>query len=49
MTRPASYFGTHYAQASQFIYQGINQIENGQDAKNVLPVIAQQLDRILVK
>jgi trehalose/maltose transport system substrate-binding protein len=49
VTRPASYFGTHYAQASQYIYQGINSIENGQDAKNVLPGIAQQLNRILVK
>ena len=29
-----------YQQGSQIIYQGINQILNGQDAKNVLPGIA---------
>ncbi len=47
VTRPARYFGTHYAAASQAIYQGINQIENGQDAKNVLPTIASRLNRLL--
>ncbi|HSP71427.1 MAG TPA: extracellular solute-binding protein, partial [Gaiellaceae bacterium] len=49
VTRPASYFGTHYAQASQIIYQGMNQILNGQDAKNVLPGISQRLERLLKK
>jgi trehalose/maltose transport system substrate-binding protein len=47
VTRPASYFGTHYAQASQIIYQGMNQVLNGQDAKNVLPGISQRLERLL--
>lgn len=47
VTRPAKYLGTKYAQGSQVIYQGINQILNGQDAKNVLPRIEQQLNRLL--
>jgi ABC-type glycerol-3-phosphate transport system substrate-binding protein len=47
VTRPARYLGTHYAQGSQAIYQGINQILNGQDAKSVLPSIAQQLNRLV--
>jgi trehalose/maltose transport system substrate-binding protein len=49
VTRPSRYLGTKYAQGSQIIYQGINQILNGQDAKNVLPGIAQRLQRILPK
>jgi trehalose/maltose transport system substrate-binding protein len=49
VTRPARYLGTHYAQGSQDIYQGINQILNGQDAKNILPRIEQQLNRLLGK
>jgi trehalose/maltose transport system substrate-binding protein len=47
VTRPANSLGTKYNQGSQIIYQGINQILNGQDAKNVLPGIQSQLDRIL--
>jgi len=47
VTRPARYLGTKYQQGSQIIYQGINQILNGQDAKNVLPGIQSQLDRLL--
>jgi trehalose/maltose transport system substrate-binding protein len=47
VTRPAKYLGTKYAQGSQYIYQGINQILNGQDAKNVVPRIDQQLNRLL--
>ena len=47
VTRPARYLGTHYAQGSQAIYQGINQILNGQDANSVLPSIAQQLQRLV--
>jgi trehalose/maltose transport system substrate-binding protein len=47
VTRPSTILGTKYAQGSQAIYQGINQILNGQDAKNVLPRIEQQLDRLL--
>jgi len=49
VTRPAKYLGTHYAQGSQVIYQNINRILNGQDAKNVLPGIESQLNRLLSK
>ena len=47
VSRPSGSFGAKYNQASQIIYQGVNQILNGQDAKNVLPGIAQRLERIL--
>jgi trehalose/maltose transport system substrate-binding protein len=47
VTRPSRYLGTQYAQGSQIIYQGINQILNGQDASNVLPGLAQRLERAL--
>lgn len=49
VTRPAKYLKTKYQQGSQIIYQGINQILNGQDAKTVLPGIQQQLDRLLAR
>ena len=39
--------GAKYAQGSQIIYQGLNQVLNGQDAKNVLPGIEQRLNRLL--
>jgi trehalose/maltose transport system substrate-binding protein len=47
VTRPSRFLKAHYQQGSQVIYQGINQILNGQDAKSVLPGIAAQLQRIL--
>lgn len=46
VTRP-TILGTKYAQGSQIIYQGLNQILNGQDAKNVLPGVEQRLSRLL--
>jgi trehalose/maltose transport system substrate-binding protein len=46
VTRP-TILGTKYAQGSQIIYQGLNQILNGQDAKNVLPGVEQRLNRLL--
>jgi trehalose/maltose transport system substrate-binding protein len=46
VTRPTQ-LGAKYQQGSQAIYQGVNQILNGQDAKNVLPRIEQQLNRLL--
>jgi trehalose/maltose transport system substrate-binding protein len=49
VTRPAKYLGTHYAQGSQIIYQGVNQILNGADAKNVLPSIESRLSRLVQK
>ncbi len=48
VTRPTQ-LGAKYQQGSQAIYQGINQILNGQDAKNILPRIEQQLNRLLGK
>jgi trehalose/maltose transport system substrate-binding protein len=47
VTRPSNSLKTKYNQGSQIIYQGINQILNGQDAKNVLPGIQSRLDRLL--
>jgi trehalose/maltose transport system substrate-binding protein len=49
VTRPAKYLGTRYAQGSQVIYQGINQILNGADAKNVLPGVESRLSRLVRK
>jgi trehalose/maltose transport system substrate-binding protein len=46
VTRPTQ-LGARYQQGSQAIYQGVNQILNGQDAKNILPRIEQQLNRLL--
>ena len=47
VTRPSRFLGTKYNQGSQIIYQGINQILNGQDANSVLPGVAQRLERAL--
>jgi trehalose/maltose transport system substrate-binding protein len=47
--RPAGVLGAKYQQGSQAIYQGVNQILNGQDAKSILPRIEQQLNRLLGK
>ena len=47
VTRPARYLGTHYNEGSKDIYQGISQILNGKPAKDVLPTIQAQLDRIV--
>jgi trehalose/maltose transport system substrate-binding protein len=46
VTRPVQ-LGAKYQQGSQAIYQAVNQILNGQDAKNVLPRLEQQLNRLL--
>jgi trehalose/maltose transport system substrate-binding protein len=47
VTRPAGILGVHYNQGSLFIYQGINEILNGQDASSVLPSIASKLQRLM--
>jgi trehalose/maltose transport system substrate-binding protein len=47
VTRPSRYLKTHYNQGSQIIYQGINQIENGANAKSVVPSIASRLKRLI--
>jgi trehalose/maltose transport system substrate-binding protein len=46
VTRPTS-LGTKYQQGSKIIYQGVNQILNGQDAKSVLPRMQSQLSRLV--
>jgi trehalose/maltose transport system substrate-binding protein len=47
VTRPAKYLKQNYNAGSQAIYQGINQILNGQSAKSVLPSIASKLRRLV--
>jgi trehalose/maltose transport system substrate-binding protein len=47
VARPSRYLGSKYQQGSQAIFQGVNQILNGQDAKSVLPRIEQQLNRLI--
>jgi trehalose/maltose transport system substrate-binding protein len=47
VTRPARDLRTKYQQGSQIIYQDINQILNGQDAKNVLPGTEARLKQLL--
>jgi trehalose/maltose transport system substrate-binding protein len=49
VTRPANSLGSHYAQGSQIIYQGMSQIENGTDASSVLPGVASQLKSLLAQ
>ncbi len=49
VARPSQFLGTKYQQGSTFIFQGINQILNGQDAKTVLPKIASQLNTLVKK
>jgi trehalose/maltose transport system substrate-binding protein len=49
VTRPSSFLGARYAQGSQIIYQGINQILNGKSAESVLPGIQSQLNSLLKK
>jgi trehalose/maltose transport system substrate-binding protein len=47
VARPSRFFKAKYQQASTIIFQGVNQIEQGQNAKSVLPRIASQLNRLL--
>jgi trehalose/maltose transport system substrate-binding protein len=47
VTRPSRYLKTKYNQGSQLIYQAINQIENGSDAKSVLPSLSRRLQRLV--
>ncbi len=49
VTRPSRYLGTHYQQGSTIIFQGMNKILNGQDAKSVLPGMAAQLNKLVKK
>jgi trehalose/maltose transport system substrate-binding protein len=47
VTRPSRLLRANYQQGSTIIFQGINRIENGQNAKNVLPAMQSQLNRLL--
>ena len=47
VTRPSRYLKTKYNQGSQLIYQAIIQIENGSDAKSVLPSLSRRLQRLV--
>ena len=47
VARPSRFLKAKYQQGSTIIFQGINRIENGQNAKSVLPGIASQLSRLL--
>ena len=49
VTRPARYLGTHYAQGSRAIFQGINRILRGKRAQSVLPTIASELNQLTTK
>lgn len=47
VTRPSGPLGDRYNEGSTAIFQGINQILNGQDAGAVLPQVERQLTRLL--
>jgi trehalose/maltose transport system substrate-binding protein len=47
VTRPSRYLKGKYNQGSQIIFQDINSILNGRDAKDVLPGTAARLKRLL--
>jgi hypothetical protein len=47
VTRPSRYLRTKYNQGSKIIYQGMNQIENGANAKSVLASVAARLKRLV--
>ncbi len=47
VTRPAKYLKAHYNEGSKDIYQGINQILNGDSADSVLPTIQRKLEQLL--
>ena len=47
VTRPAKYLKAHYNEGSKAIYQGINQILNGDSADSVLPTIQRKLEQLV--
>jgi trehalose/maltose transport system substrate-binding protein len=47
VSRPSKFLMGKYNEGTKIIYQGIFQILNGQDAKNVLPSIQSRLNRLL--
>jgi len=46
-TRPSSALGAKYNEGSKDIYQAVNRILNGADAKSILPALQAQLQRLL--
>jgi trehalose/maltose transport system substrate-binding protein len=47
VVRPSRALGDRYNEGSTAIFQGVNQILNGQDASGVLPNVQRQLERLL--
>jgi len=47
VVRPSNALGERYNEGSTAIFQGVNQILNGQDASAVLPQVQRQLERLL--
>ncbi|MCM8748261.1 ABC transporter substrate-binding protein [Thermomicrobiaceae bacterium CFH 74404] len=47
VTRPSRETGERYNEVSTIVFQGVNQILTGQDAAQVLPGVAQRLQRIV--
>jgi trehalose/maltose transport system substrate-binding protein len=48
VTRPSAETGEDYNEVSTEIFQGVNEILNGADADDVVPDIAERIDRIIV-
>lgn len=47
VTRPSSSVGEFYNEVSAAIYQGVNEILNGQDAADVVPTISEDIDFVI--
>jgi trehalose/maltose transport system substrate-binding protein len=47
VTRPSQATGENYNQVSTEFFQGVNEILNGSDAEDVVPTIAQRIERLL--
>ena len=47
VARPSTVLGTKYNQASTIIFQGVNEILRGTNAKSVLPGMQQQLQALV--
>jgi trehalose/maltose transport system substrate-binding protein len=47
VTRPSGQTGENYNQVSTYFFQGVNEIESGQDASSVIPQVQQQIERVI--
>ena len=47
VARPSAETGENYNQVSTAFFQGVNNIENGQDPASVLPTVQNQIQRLL--